>query len=532
MKQNGIWSEGSASIILLPSGENGERVLSLAREWTQTGMLRPAMWLDLDKVTLIENAPPHVPVVVLGLAPDRELHEIEVDLFSQLAQHELSIVRIVALRYLTEDRSTHLRQNTLVRDVGYYLERSLPLPVNQTGKKEAKTRYFRLNVVVHPTQLTGLQQDQVIEGSWEANLIVSPEDRRSPWTSDAFVREGDQLDAFALAHIATAAGLWNGLPNGAYDGVATGEGQSGKIIVPRLFVRAVSSDGLARRVSTKVLREFSDSSKSTRAGSLSFSIPGTRGIQEDQINDYKNWILANIFQLDNSRLQYQGISAIPPLPKARILEFVQIKHFFSFAGNKVSQIPKWTWQAIRASFGRRLTRKLQGDDGLATVGIEIDANPDERDEVLIKRITKINEQLLQLDLDPSLIALEKVSAESSPALWSGMRKLFFGMLDGSELPQKVETPMYENDKLVFERVSDLVFNPEQIWESKSGKNNNETQRVPISDPQEVANAHVELDETVRKARARFSKLTSELLEVKRDYKTSARELEQVSGTVN
>jgi len=525
MNRNGIWSEGSASIVLLPSSAKGERIFALAKEWTQTGLLRPAMWLDLDHVTLAGNAPPIVPVKVLGLAPDRELHEIEVDLFGQLAQHELSIVRMVALRYLTEDKSTHVRQNDLVRDVGYYLERSLPLPVNQTGKKEAKTRYIRLNVVVQPTQPTGLQQEQVLEGSWEANLIVSPEDRRSPWTSDAFVREGDQLDAFALAHIATAAGLWNGLPRGAYDEVATGEGQSGKIIVPRLFVRAVSSDGLARRVSTKVLSEFADAGMSTRAGNLSISIPGTRAIPENQVYEYQNWVIENIFQLDDGRLQYAGIAPVPSISKVKILELNQLAHFFKFSGNKVSQIPKWTWQVIRAALGRKLTRSLQGDDGLATVGIEIDTDPDARDRALMGRLNRIQEQLVQLDLEPSLVALEKVSAESSPALWSGMRRLFFGMLDGSELPPKVGIPLFENEKLVFERVSDLVFDPEHVWEAKINPADTDVTRVSISEPQEVANAHKELNETVKNAKANLLRLNTELMKTKTEIKIKTKELE-------
>lgn len=514
---------------MLPSGSNGDRILELAKEWTQTGLLRPAMWLDLDNVNLGENAPPEVPVKVLGLSPDRELHEIDVDLFGQLAQRELKVVRIVGLRFLTDDKSTHLKQNSLVKDVGHYLERSLPLPVNQTGSNDAKTRLIRLNLVVHPTQLSGIEKDQVVEGSWEANLIVSPEDRRSPWTSDAFVRVGPQLDAFALAHIATAAGLWNGLPNGAFDHIAIGEGQPGRIVVPRLFVRAVSSDGLARRVSSKALTEFSNAEISTRAGVLSIAIPGTRAIPETQTIDYQEWVIENIFNLDGGRLKHIGISATPALPKFNILELAQLKHFFSFAWSKISQIPKWSWLYIRAGIGSRLTRKFQGDEGLATVGIEVDESPDARDRVLIDRYQRIKDQVSQVNLAPSLVALEKVTAESSPELWSGIRKLFFGMLDGSELPSSVVSPTFEDERLVFESASSLVFNPENLWKFEPENEVIPSKSVKVVDSESVRNMQQELDVWLKDSKDAFSSLSEQRAKTREEINVLQRELASAKG---
>lgn len=524
MERSGIWQDGSASIVLLPSNVYGEQVFSLAKEWTKTGLLRPAMWLDLDKVVLPENGPPVVPVKVLGLAPDRTMHEIEVDLFNQLAQHELKIVRIVGLRYLNQDPATHKKKNQLVRDVGHYLERSLPLPVNAKGMKEAKTRLLRLNLVVHPTQLSNLEQAEVLEGSWEINLLASPEDRRSPWTADAFVREGDQLTSFALAHVASAAGLWNGLPDGAFDEIASGEGQPGRIVVPRLFVRAVSSDGLARRVSSKVLREFTDATTSTRAGGLSISIPGTRAIPEPQIHEYQDWVINCIFQLDDGRLQYQGIPEKPELKKIRLRETSQLSHFFEFAFNKISQIPKWTWQNLRAKFGKKLTEKFQGDGGFATVGIEVNSGVDARDRAIISRYENLKEQIARVNLMPSRINIEKVTAESTPALWSGLRKLFFGMLDGSELPQQIQTPLYENEKLIFERVSNLVFNPEQTLEIPTSSDALKMKIISISDLTSMKNTQKEIEDWIKKSGSALSTLNDQLFEISSEIEKLNQEL--------
>jgi hypothetical protein len=343
------------------------------------------------------------------------------------------------------------------------------------------------------------------------------------------VRVGPQLDAFALAHIATAAGLWNGLPNGAFDHIAMGEGQPGRIVVPRLFVRAVSSDGLARRVSSKALTEFSSAEASTRAGVLSIAIPGTRAIEENRILEYQEWVMNYVMSLDGGRLQYLGISSTPVLPKFKILEVAQLKHFFSFAWNKVSQIPKWSWLHFRAGIGSRLTRKFQGDDGLATVGVEVDESPDARDKALLERFERLRDQVSQVNLAPSVVSLEKVTAESSPELWSGIRKLFFGMLDGSELPSKVESPKYEDERLVFESASSLVFDPENIWKFESEHDDVPSKSVKVVDIDSVKKMQQELDAWLKDSKDAFSSLNKQLTGTRQEIAVLQRELANAKG---
>lgn len=40
------WHEGSASVVLLPSGETGAELIKLVSEWTKSWMLKPAFWIS------------------------------------------------------------------------------------------------------------------------------------------------------------------------------------------------------------------------------------------------------------------------------------------------------------------------------------------------------------------------------------------------------------------------------------------------------------------------------------------------------
>jgi hypothetical protein len=50
-----FWPAGKASIILLPSGSQGESILALSRSWAEAGLLGPAFWIKPESVLLTEN---------------------------------------------------------------------------------------------------------------------------------------------------------------------------------------------------------------------------------------------------------------------------------------------------------------------------------------------------------------------------------------------------------------------------------------------------------------------------------------------
>ena len=44
-----FWPDAKTSIILLPSGVQGESLLALAAEWTKMGLLGPALWVQPER---------------------------------------------------------------------------------------------------------------------------------------------------------------------------------------------------------------------------------------------------------------------------------------------------------------------------------------------------------------------------------------------------------------------------------------------------------------------------------------------------
>lgn len=85
-----------------------------------------------------------------------------------------------------------------------------------------------------------LREDgDVPQPRWEVNVLASPENRGRPGGFDAFVRasDSDELNGFALAHVATAGGLWSGVRNGPFDHVQ--KGTRGHLEVQRVLVRGV-----------------------------------------------------------------------------------------------------------------------------------------------------------------------------------------------------------------------------------------------------------------------------------------------------
>jgi hypothetical protein len=145
------------------------------------------------------------------------------------------------------------------------------------------------------------------------------------------------------------------------------------------------------------------------------------------------------------------------------------------------------------------------------------------------RYERIREQVAQVNLAPSVVALEKVTAESSPELWSGIRKLFFGMLDGSELPSSVVSPKFENERLVFESASSLVFDPENIWKFESEHNDVPSKSVKVVDSGSVKNMQQELDVWLKDSKDAFSTLNKQLTSTRLEIAALQRELANAKG---
>jgi len=128
-----------------------------------------------------------------------------------------------------------------------------------------------------------------------------------------------------------------------------------------------------------------------------------------------------------------------------------------FGWDKIKVIPWWIWIWFRRLIGKKLTQTFQGKDGKASVGIsQVDAL-DARDRILIEKLNNLlsaEEAAKKALITPYLKRVTKSSAE----LWTSLRKLVFGMLDGSDLSKFGLTPQDERVP-VFSNVAQLIQDP-------------------------------------------------------------------------
>ncbi|MEI6039580.1 MAG: hypothetical protein WCQ52_07835, partial [Actinomycetes bacterium] len=132
-------------------------------------------------------------------------------------------------------------------------------------------------------------------------------------------------------------------------------------------------------------------------------------------------------------------------------------NFLLFSLDKLKVIPWWIYVWFRRLIGRRLTQTFQTDQGLAEVGISQKDPMDMRDQRLAYKLTSIKEQAQSARNAMSTTDVQR-SGKGTPKLWSGIRRLLFGMLDGSDLS---EFGIKESEGLVpvFSSTSQVISDP-------------------------------------------------------------------------
>jgi hypothetical protein len=124
-----------------------------------------------------------------------------VNIFWTLGSQAFTTIRFIAVR-TEQDIELMNSTNTAAETASKFIERAVP------GNLDLYRRY---NLIIGPTNERKILEG-VISEYWHANLIAAAEDRATPVSSDSFVKLEDRFTGFALAHIATTAGLWAGLP--------------------------------------------------------------------------------------------------------------------------------------------------------------------------------------------------------------------------------------------------------------------------------------------------------------------------------
>lgn len=457
-----LWSEGNVSVILFPSRNLYEDVSEQMEKWVGDGLIGPSLWVFPEDISKPELEPAQIKSVVCGKDTEGNLTRIEVDIFDQLARAEFENVRLVAVRALNVDISQDDLQRRHLSVLSNYIEWSLPLKSSRDGDKQFKTKLFKINLIVAPTELHSRDFKTTVEDTWDANVIASPEDRSTPWSGDAFVRGDVKFAKFVAMHAASIGAMWNGISKSPFEILEREYSQRGQFWVSRVFVNAILTDGLSRRITADVLDDISNPQSDYFDPRFGVKIQGTYVLDNQQADAHVDWMVDIVFNLDNKTLTFNSFSDEAEPQKENWYEWTQIKNFLVFSWDKIKVIPWWMWVWFRRLLGKKLTRTFQGEAGKASVGISQEDSMDARDRILneqLNNLVNLEDTAKKALVTPYLKRATKSSAE----LWGDIRRLVFGMLDGSDLKKFGLHP--QDDLLpVFNNVAQLVQDPNEAYE--------------------------------------------------------------------
>jgi hypothetical protein len=189
MSSSTLWHEGSASIVLLPGGEDGLRILDIVQEWTECWMLKPAFWVYSSEEKISDDAVPRITTCVIGRNGRRDI-----DLLDYLSREDFDKVRLIAIRTVDESGEHDTFQDKIVDLVKDALESARPLEIKANRADRPHTTLIRVNLVFAPTSRTGASSLHLLEPSWNINLVVAPEDRSTPSRFDKSTRDVTSSD--------------------------------------------------------------------------------------------------------------------------------------------------------------------------------------------------------------------------------------------------------------------------------------------------------------------------------------------------
>jgi hypothetical protein len=457
-----IWESEAVSIIVLPSGNQGREILDLAQDWSRSWLLTPALWMLADEIPAFDSGkgielqvPPRLSAYLLGRDAEQNSVKEEVDVFWTLGSQPFKTIRFIAVR--TEQDVDLMKKTTIgAETAARFIERAVP-DVRDLSRAELTGALFnKYNLVIAPTNERGLVEG-VLSQFWDANLIAAAEDRSTPLSTDSFVKVGERFTGFALAHIATTAGLWAGLPRSSAE-INSEKVQMKQARLQRVFVRGVASDTLSADVAHWALQKlnYSDTNFEISAveGQNVATIASER--QEQFMSELVEYIMSGPTpEGDNFLFQPYEES---PFTTAKAVWFVRFLERIGDMGSGLAGIPRW----IGASAEYRIDLAMDDEAEEAT---------------LYKGVPQRLAPRVKLPpVDVLIAALKPRLPMPTPDLWKHMRESISSAIDAptSNHPA-VLTDIKDEKRLVFATVDQVLPNPEALWSGEKFRSGTEVE---------------------------------------------------------
>jgi hypothetical protein len=447
-----IWESKAISIIVLPSGDQGLKILDLAQEWTRSWLLSPALWMLADEIPdspelrgVELQTPPKLEAYLLGRDEEQNAVREKVDVFWTLGSQAFDKIRFIAVRTEQNDELME-RTSARAKNAAVFIQRAVPDFVTKVTDELLSAPFMKYNLVIAPTNDRKFRE-KIIDGFWSANLIAAAEDRSTPRSTDSFVKVEERFVGFALAHIATTAGLWAGLPISSAE-IKSERTQQRQARLQRVFVRGVTSDALSADIAHWAIQKlnFSDTSSevSLTEGHGVVTIAAER--QEYFMNELVEFIMkgpSGEGQKDSFLYSpFQSSAFTPP----QISVFKKLLLRIQDMGEGLAALPRW--------FGAAASYRLN---------YAIDDEYD--DEILYKAVPERLAPRVKLPPVDLIIASVKPKLPMpTPELWRHMRTSISAAIDApTDRHPEVLRDEKDDKFLVFSAVDQVLPDPESSW---------------------------------------------------------------------
>ncbi len=397
------------TVVVTGDGARAAAVRELVAQWTRSGIVGPSVWVGVGDVVPADGGPPRVTATVVDAGGTRA-----VDLFSHIGRFRLDLVRVVV---------THLVDvgavEPAVADAGDVVANAIEsvLPRSLDSDRPS-TSLHRVVLVVPATGAAGVGTE-VLRPMWEANLVISPEDRPDLDRSSVYVRSPGNFDGHAAAAVAAVGGVLRGVDDGVVDTLDT-DSTSGEndVVVARVSIRSVIGedvvDALARRVLDPASLE-----PGGPGGVVEWAAPASQ--PQMVVRQAAQHVLAQPEWAPTS------LRAGPTPTAARRGLWASLRAAAAFNLRTVGAVASWTLSRGRVAVERRATTAIvgQGSGVLVTLGPRVASQvEDVAEDVLRAERDRLDERIR--------FEATRVLAPQ-PSTWTRLRTVALGLVDGGDL---------------------------------------------------------------------------------------------------
>lgn len=425
------WPKEGVSVVLLPSGKLGQDVLSLAKEWTSHRLLAPSLFVVVEEQEsrALDSFKSVGPVRMAAHVIGRDGSVVD-SLIDQLARDDIDLLRVLACRFVEDSQSFHHDQDRLIDRIRDQVETSIARH-ERDATRSVGTKLLLLNLISGPTMRTGGSTEHLVEFDWDANIVLSPENRSTPSGFDTFTDENDPTFAgFILSNIASTVGLWTGINKSVLE--LSGVDQSAtynKVVVQRTFGRVVKTDGIAIRMAASALKEIEENGNP--AADPTYVLEGKKRLMDQEFQPAIANLVEDTLNASDAVLRFNFEVNKEELSGKKIGFLDGLKMLGAFLWDKIVSFPRNLLEAIIETFNKKATKLFFGEDS----DIAIDVHKDLRrygmqvkdGEDLIK-IQKVKDTVKSVVDD---ILLGPTYRGQHPQLWLQQRELILGVLDGT-----------------------------------------------------------------------------------------------------